>query len=179
MTPALICVLISTGNRLIDLSQLISPLSWMKTSHQNWVLGTCTNHVDKQRGRGVAQMTTTLHNSYLVYSRYYCSWEGPYEMHSLSPHQMHFTVVSDSNLHKWLWHLPALLLKFELNWTIQKFPAVYYYHYVTYVKYAWVHSMTVNLLYVMSFFLKLNFWIVLVPSVKIWGNKHNFAGIQN
>ena len=117
---------------------------------------------------GRLDLSDLYFDSLPVYRRYYCSWEGPYEMHSLSPHQMHFTVVSDSNLHKWLWHLPALLLKFELNWTIQKFPTVYYYHYVTYVKYAWVHSVTVNLLYVMSFFLKLSSCIVLVPSGKIF-----------
>ena len=29
-------------------------------------MGVCTNHVDKRGGRGVALMTTTLNNSYLV-----------------------------------------------------------------------------------------------------------------
>ena len=36
----------------------------MIKSNKNLSLGACTNHVDK-RG-GVAQMTTTLNNSYLV-----------------------------------------------------------------------------------------------------------------
>ena len=29
-------------------------------------MGLCTNHVDKRGGRGVARMTTTFNNSYLV-----------------------------------------------------------------------------------------------------------------